>query len=237
MSASPQAIDLVVFDLGGVLVRLGGIDDMRRLSGIASPEEIIRRWLECRWVRRYESGRCSAGEFAAGVVADWQLPIDAPSFLERFRGWPEALYDGAMELVDEVRAVCAVACLSNTNALHWEVLVDRWDLGSHFDAALLSHDIGMVKPDVAAFRHAASLLERPATRILLLDDSRLNVEGARAAGMHARLVRGPEEARDALVQAGVLAAQRVRAGEDEVRRFPAGRQDRLATREERAGGI
>ena len=57
-----------------------------------------------------------------GVVSDLALAISPAEFLERFRWWPEGLFDGAVELVNTVRAQVRVGCLSNTNAVHWDQL-------------------------------------------------------------------------------------------------------------------
>ncbi len=201
----------VLFDLGGVLVRLGGIDEMRRLSGITSDEEIVRRWLQCRWVRRFESGRCSPEDFAAGLITDWRLPVDPEAFLEAFVAWPQELLRGAEELLSETAAVCPIAGVSNTNELHSEVHVDRWAMDRLFETAFLSHRIGMVKPDAELFRHVTDTLGVATERAVLLDDSRLNVEGAMAVGMQARQVRSPGEARVALQRLGVLTCRSVRS--------------------------
>ena len=64
-----RSVDVVLFDLGGVLIDFGGVGPMKELAGIASDEEVWRRWLGCRWVRDFERGRCSPEDFAAGVDA------------------------------------------------------------------------------------------------------------------------------------------------------------------------
>ena len=61
-------VEMVLFDLGGVLLQLQGVPSMRKLSGISSDHELWSRWLGCPWVRRFESGTCSDEEFARGVV-------------------------------------------------------------------------------------------------------------------------------------------------------------------------
>jgi putative hydrolase of the HAD superfamily len=230
----------VVFDLGGVLIELTGVDSLRRLTGIESRDEIIRRWLECPWVRRFESGGCSAQEFGAGVVAEWGLPLSAAEFLEEFGVWPGALVAGAVDLLVETRSVRTVACLSNTNDLHWEDHSRRWALDGLFDGVFLSHRIGQVKPDAAAFDHVAAALGVSPERLLLLDDSPLNVEGARAAGWRAERVLGPAAARTVLVEAGVLDAGGSPESDDGTHRtdrFDAARPDRPAREEEPSDGI
>lgn len=88
-------VDLVLFDLGGVLIELSGVRAMLELTGIESDEELWRRWLTCRRVRRFASGGWSETEFAAGVVADWQLELSPAAFLEAFRDWPIGPLPGA----------------------------------------------------------------------------------------------------------------------------------------------
>lgn len=201
-----EPVDLVLFDLGGVLIELHGVGAMLELTGIKSEEELWRRWLTCRWVRCFESGGCSEAEFAAGVVADWQLELGAAAFLEAFRDWPAGPLPGAAELVAQTRASVATGCFSNTNALHWHDHISGWPLTGLFDHRFLSFEMGRLKPDVAAFAHVAELLEVPAARVLFLDDNPVNVAGAAAAGFQAIRATGVEEARQRLVEAGVIGA-------------------------------
>jgi putative hydrolase of the HAD superfamily len=196
--------DYVLFDLGGVLVHLSGVTAMQRLAGIDQEEEVWRRWLECEWVRRFERGLCSADEFGRGVVDDWELPIDAGEFLEAFRTWPESMVEGAEDLVRAAGARARVGCLSNTNALHWEQRMSRWDLGSLFDVVFLSYEMGLVKPDREVFEHVVDALGTPAERIVFLDDNAINVDQAAAVGFAARQARGVQDARAALADLGVL---------------------------------
>jgi putative hydrolase of the HAD superfamily len=170
-----------------------------------SEEEMWARWLTCRWVRDFERGRCSDVEFAAGVVADWDLPLSGPEFLEMFKVWPEALLDGAAELVSEVRGLVAVGCVSNSNIPHWHRMTSLWGLDKMFDYTFLSHEMGYVKPDRELFDSVAATLKGHAERLVFLDDNEVNVVQARAAGFRAARVRGPDEARAALATMGVLA--------------------------------
>jgi HAD superfamily hydrolase (TIGR01509 family) len=198
-------VDVVLFDLGGVLVELSGVRAMLELTGIETEGELWRRWLTCRWVRRFESGGCSETEFAAGVVADWQLDLSPAAFLEAFRDWPVRPLPGAAELVAQTRASVATGCFSNTNALHWHDRIAAWPLVGMFDHRFLSFELGVLKPDAAAFARVAEMLKVPAERILFLDDNAVNVGGAAAAGFQAIRVTGVKEARQHLAEAGVLA--------------------------------
>jgi HAD superfamily hydrolase (TIGR01509 family) len=198
------AIDLVLFDLGGVLIDPGGVEAMRLLSGMNSDEELWQRWLTCRWVRELERGTCSPSVFASGLVDDWGLDITADAFLSQFARWPHPLLEGAAELVSATRAARPVGCLSNTNPLHWEANCGQWPLLHEFDYQFLSFELGMVKPDAEIFEAVADRLPVPRQRVLFLDDNTMNVNGAEQAGFLALRTQGVDEARRALLEFGVL---------------------------------
>ena len=199
-----EPIDLVLFDLGGVLIDVPGVQAMLELTGIASEDDLWRRWLMSQWVRRFESGRCTEAEFAHGVVTEWQLDLSPAAFLDAFRNWPNGPLRGAEQLVTETNARVRTGCFSNTNALHWDDHISTWPLMDLFDHLFLSFEMGMLKPDVAAFTQVAGLLPVPAERVLFLDDNALNVAGAAAAGFATARAVGVDAARERLVEVGVL---------------------------------
>jgi len=176
---------------------------MRALAGIATDEGLWSRWLSCRWVRAFEAGRCSPEEFAAGVVDDWGLALDPAGFLEAFGGWQGGPYPGAVELVAAVRHSTRIGCLSNTNAFQWDTHFEGAPIAEAFEFRFLSFELGMVKPDREVFEEVASKLPVAPEQVLFLDDNATNVAGAEASGFVARRVRGVDEARLALVAAGV----------------------------------
>ena len=198
----------MLFDLGGVLVRLKGLSRLQQLAGMATEEEVWRRWLSCPWFRRFERGLCTPREFAEGVVSTWGLRISPPEFLEFFSCLPEGLFAGAVELVAECRTHAPVGCLSNSNVLHWELMGRGWGLSKLFDVTFLSHELGLIKPDRDLFEHVVCYLGVPGGSIVYLDDNDVNVRQATAVGLTARRARGADEARSILIELGVLAYPR-----------------------------
>jgi FMN phosphatase YigB (HAD superfamily) len=197
--------DYVLFDIGGVLIEVGGVRAMGDLAGIADDREVWRRWLTCRWVREFERGRCSVTEFADGFVSDWELAIGGEEFAEEFRLWTGGLLGGALELVESTHKYVRTACLSNSNAIQWPEYV-RTGITDHFDLLFLSHELDLIKPDREIFDHVLGVTGSPADRLLFLDDNEMNVTAATAAGITAVEVRGVDEARAALLELGVLPA-------------------------------
>jgi len=199
-------IDFVVFDLGGVLVELGGVRDFGDMIGEPDDERVWARWLSNRWVRDYERGRCSTHDFASGLLAELEIDSDLDDFVERFRRWPRGLIPGGYELVEALSTRVGVACLSNTNELHWNHQSGALRLANLFPTRYLSHELGMIKPDLEIYRHVVEDLDIDANSILFFDDNPLNVDAARAAGWHAERVQGPDAVRAQLERYGLLPA-------------------------------
>lgn len=189
---------VVLFDLGGVLVRFGGAEAMARLAAIEHPEVFWRRWLSSAWVRDFERGRCTAGDFARGMVEEWSLSVEPAEFLSQFRGWPRGLLPGARELVMEVRRETPVGCLSNISELHWREHAPRWRVQDLFDWSFLSHQVGMIKPDREFFVYTVEQLGCSPGEIIFVDDNEVNVTAAQSVGLRAHRAAGVAEARSIL---------------------------------------
>jgi glucose-1-phosphatase len=204
VAAQGQAIEVVLFDIGGVLAEWTGLPVMRALTGAASDLDVAGRWLMSPWVRRFESGRCSEQEFAEGVVAEWRFPFTPDEFLERLLGWLDDPFAGAEQMVRDTKAHGMVGCLSNTNALAWREIISHWPLTALFEYRFLSFELGAVKPDHEIFGLVVEQLPVPPDRVLFLDDNAVNVEAALASGLAAEQARGVAEARAVLTRYSLL---------------------------------
>ncbi len=189
---------VLLFDLGGVLVENVGFERFNALLPSPIPsEELKTQWLASSSVRSFETGKCPPEIFARNVVSDWQLPLSPSAFLEAFTYWPRGLYAGARELIAALRKRYVVACLSNSNAIHWQ----RFNgFREHFDFSLSSHLLGEVKPDPQCFRRALQECNTTAGEVAFFDDSLTNVSAARSLGIEAFHVNGLSEVRHALAE-------------------------------------
>jgi len=89
-------IEAILFDLGGVLIELAGVERMLAWSpSLCTTEELWRRWLASPAVRGYESGRTGRDAFADGIIEEFALPVSREAFLAEFAHWPRTLNAGA----------------------------------------------------------------------------------------------------------------------------------------------
>lgn len=179
---------VILFDLGGVLIENAGRDGLMGLLPyrLETPE-IWRRWLDSPAVQQFESGRIAPDAFAAQFIREWELTVGPEAFLAEFASWPRGFFPGARELLAALRDRHHLACLSNTNAIHWGRFPEFRDV---FDTCFASHEMGIVKPDHAAYAHVLETLGVEPSDVHFFDDLLPNVEAARAVGINAYQVSG-----------------------------------------------
>ena len=196
---------VLLFDVGGVLVELSGVETILGwLGGAITTDELWRMWLQSKSVRDFETGRVAADEFAAGVIEEFRLPVGRQQFLTSFTGWPTGLFPGTLEMLARIPNSYRRALLSNSNVLHWTRVVDELQLGPAFEHHFASHLTGRIKPDADAFEHVVASLNCRPEQVLFLDDNTLNIEAANRFGMQAVRVQGIDETTRALIDRGVI---------------------------------
>ena len=122
-------------------------------------------------------------------------------------------FKGTADLLGELATKpFKTACLSNTNARHWELIADPkhpayMDLDL-LDYPLGSHLIGHAKPNEAAYAHVERVAGVDPERVLFFDDIPENIGAASTRGWQAVLVeRLPDPIpgiREVLAEYGVL---------------------------------
>jgi putative hydrolase of the HAD superfamily len=137
-----------------------------------------------------ETGRMPLAEFEAAFAARLRSRPGAPPLLaaglvgRMFAVLPPN--PRMLALARRLRAAgVRTALLSNT----WGGAEghDQAELEDLFDTVVLSHEVGMRKPEPAIYALAARRLGIPPEACVVVDDLITNVLGARAAGMHAIL--------------------------------------------------
>ena len=194
--------NVVCFDIGGVLVRI-----RHTWRDVLAAVDLVPTWSEPRphasdpVLCAYQDGTLQEAEYLDALSA--HLGIERPQARRAHDAILDADYPGAFDLVRRLRREgVGTACLSNTNALHWERLLspDHYPAVASLDRHFSSFEIGANKPDEAAFRTVAEAY--PEARVVFFDDALANVEAARRFGWDA--YRVDPEGDPAEFMAGVL---------------------------------
>jgi putative hydrolase of the HAD superfamily len=196
--------EVLIFDLGGVLIDFSAFEDLRPLlRQNMQPEEIRQRWISCPHIQLFEIGQLTSREFAELFVRDWDVIVSPDRFLVEFRSWTRGFIPGARSLLRSLRNYYRLAALSNSNATHWDCNVSEHGLLDLFDSAFSSHELGWHKPDPRIYREALKRLGISANKSVFFDDSLPNVQSAQALGMSAFHVNGVSQVRQCLIELGL----------------------------------
>lgn len=194
-------IRALLVDLGGVVFTL---DWERMFSHWARHARVPAAELRARFsfdapYERHERGEIDEREYYAALRRSLGIDLDDAALAE---GWGAIFADEIPETVALLRAArtkVPVYAFSNSNLAHARVWRERFASAlTVFDRIFVSCELGARKPERAAFEAIARAIGVPLDRILFFDDTRENVEGARAAGLEAVLVTSPQDVRDAL---------------------------------------
>jgi glucose-1-phosphatase len=183
-----DGFDVILFDLGGVVL---DIDPRRALARWAEAASCDPALLQARFPRddaglRHEIGQITDAAYFQNLRASLGVDLSDGALLD---GW-NAIFVGEMPGISDVLMKAAARrplyAFSNTNPAHQAYFSQRFaDVLRHFRQVFTSSDIGLRKPDAAAFAYVVAAIGAPAGRILFFDDSPANVEGARACGLKA----------------------------------------------------
>ena len=200
-------INALLFDLGGVLI---DIDFSRALlswshgSQLPLPE-ITRRFSMDEPYRQHEMGEIAASDYFAHLRQ--LLELEATDN-EIKQGW-NAIFVGevaaTIDYVENAQANFPCYLFSNTNPTHQAFWTKFFPAAlDPFQQIFVSSEMGLRKPDRAAFEAVAAATGFRLDEILFFDDTEENVIGARLAGMPATLVNSHADVEIALTDIGAL---------------------------------
>jgi glucose-1-phosphatase len=198
-------IDVLLFDLGGVLVEFSGVRDLAvLLKGKLSEAEISEQMSRYLPTEQFGLGKLSPRDFGERFVRDWSIDLSPEDFLREFQSWSKRLLPGAVELLTLLRPRFRLAALSNSNELHWERNTNELGLTGFFEVAISSHQVGLYKPDPQMYLTALDRLDVSPDRVMFFDDVPAYVTAASALGIRSFQVEGVEEVRSRLIQERLL---------------------------------
>lgn len=194
-------VDFLIFDLGNVIIDIDYNHTFQLIKSLV-PETYhhkVDQFYQTDFHKDYEKGL-----------------IDSPAFRNEVRNyfeqsWTDSEVDQLwnsllgkipayrLDLVRKLKKNYRVGVLSNTNEIHiqgvnellkTEYGMDNFD--SIFDRVFYSHEMGLAKPSEEIYRKMVSELGITPEKVLFFDDLKANVDGAKAIGINAVQVTGPQ---------------------------------------------
>ena len=198
-------IKTVIFDLGKVIVPFDFSRGYRAMAELCpyAPEEIRKRIGSTDLVTRFESGQVPPEQFVEQLCSILGLRLEYARFCEIWSSIflpytliPESLLEG-------LRRRYRLLVLSNTNAIHFNMVRANYPLLRHFDDFVLSHEVGALKPSPRIYAAAIARAQCAAEECFFTDDIPEYVAGAKAAGIDAVQFQSAVQLESALQERGI----------------------------------
>lgn len=187
MTSKPPPLDLIIFDLGRVLVDFDFKHVIRQLKRhtTLNEKQIRHFFMTTPLWDSFERGQVSPDAFFKTLVKE--LKLKKLSF-EAFKPlWNDIFTEkeDTVAVLRRLRGRYKLALLSNVNVMHWEHILERHTFMQWFDHPIASYAVGLRKPDTEIFQLTLQMTNTAPTRAIFFDDIEAHVAAARSVGIRA----------------------------------------------------
>ena len=190
-----RQLQAAVLDLGGVVIEVSLEAIARhwaRAAELAAADVLAAMRADTRY-QPFERGEITTQEFYEHVVGLLGRRISFEDFDRGFNRIYLGLTAGIEPLLARLSKRLRLVALTNTNACHAAVWPQRFAGAlTHFERVFMSHEMGVRKPEPAAYERVLAYLAAPPERVVFVDDDASNVRAAEALGMKGIVAAGTD---------------------------------------------
>jgi epoxide hydrolase-like predicted phosphatase len=185
-----MSLRAVFFDLGGVIVRTEYQAPRERLAERLNMtyEDLTKIVFDSETSRKASIGAISTDEHWAAITNRLHLPASEASSIrnEFFAG--DVVDRALLDFIRSLRPRFKTGVISNAWPDARDYITEN-KFDDAFDHLVISAEVGLIKPDAKIYQFALDQIKVSADEAAFLDDTSVNVEAARALGMHGLLFR------------------------------------------------
>lgn len=188
-------IQSVIFDLGGVLINLDPERTRQSFIKLGTPhfDQLFTVYKSTQLFYDLETGHVDADTFIKTLQKETAKGTSEQDIVD---AWNAMLLDFRLEslnFVNQLKEKYPTFLFSNTNIIHYNSFQQTIKettpyetVDAMFHKAYYSHEIGMRKPVVDAYRYIINEKGLVAEETLFIDDNKDNIQGAREAGLQTK---------------------------------------------------
>lgn len=194
----------IVFDIGGVLIDLDLQRCIQAFKEIMGFDRITELLDPCHQKGIYgdlEEGTLPAGEFRTMVIKESRPGCKREDVDHCMSLLLDGIRQETAQAVKSVYGRYPLYLLSNNNPISMPFCLNALDeagIGGMFQDKFVSFEMKMLKPSAGFYREVVRRIGMDPSEILFIDDSPANIEGAKAVGMDARLLKAGQPLKDLL---------------------------------------
>jgi len=203
---SSVPVEVVLFDLGGVVCHFRPDRRLRALasaSGLSESEIHARIW-ESGLDASFDSGQYATVEAHRAVADALGTPIALDDLMAAWiRAWEPC--PDVLAVVETVRRALRTGLMTDNGPILLDAMPASFpEITRAFDWLFFSCALQATKPSRAVFDEVVRRIAIPPARVLLIDDSAKNVDGARSCGLQALVYTTVTRLREDLQSLGVF---------------------------------
>lgn len=195
----------IIFDFGNVVGFFDHWRTLRKLERFTDmpAQDMYAKIYAGALEDAFESGTIGEDEFLERFCDGCRLKCTRTDLADAMADifWPNP---EICALIPKLQGRYRLLLGSNTNIIHSRCFRKQFaEVFAHFDALVLSHEIGVRKPKVEFFMHCQTLAAGEPSQCLFIDDISENVASARALGWKGIVYQPNNGLLDELSAAGV----------------------------------
>ncbi len=180
-------IRAILLDLGKVIVPFDftiGYRAFQQHSDL-TVEELRERIRATGLVPRFETGLIEPRDFVRELCAALSIPVNYSEFCDI---WSSIFSRETLisdDFLAQLHRAYPLILVSNTNAIHFDMIRREYPILRHFDRWILSYEVGAMKPSPSIYQAAIDAANCLPGECFFTDDIPDYVEGARRMGIDA----------------------------------------------------
>ena len=182
----PGRIEIIFFDLGGVLVNVHKDKLIENLTAISKLSEtaLFRQMNECYDdFLLFEKGLIDSRAFFQQISTRFETNLDYHTFCDAYVNIFD-LNKATLGLAQQLLPNVQLSIISNTDELHYNYIMEQYSDLEIFHQPTTSFEAHSLKPEKDIYYSAMNKFNVSAQNCLFIDDLAENVEGAKKVGMH-----------------------------------------------------
>lgn len=184
-------IKAVVFDMGGVIVRLNMdrcIGSFKELAGFEDIEDYLDKFHQKGFISDLEEGKTQPEDFYRECLKHSRPGTTLETVHYCFCSLLDGLEEDTLELIRSLRGRYDLYVLSNNNPISRGYFRDMMkqeglDTDKVFTKEFYSYELHLLKPSLEIYERVIEGVGARPEEILFIDDARDNIEAARALGI------------------------------------------------------
>ena len=189
---------VIVFDVGGVILKIDHNLSFRVLQDYGVPSDIAAQFFKIEYAA-FSRGEISEDEFFNAVNRRLQIPLSAEQLLDAYNARTYGVDGQVVDLLEKIPAQ-NLAILTDTTVLQTRRERELIDLSRFSPRVFRSCEIHKLKPDADCFPYVRDQIGAQPDELVMVDDSLDKLVFAQRDGWHTIHFRDAEQLRMELAQ-------------------------------------